>query len=112
MRRVPARRSASVQACGLLCGRGGVDLLRDTVGAPEMCPNPHLMVSRANCDPQPRRWFHRTILNGRRSRPTEVAMDPTPVPGLTRTDLQRHDLSIPGRELIQNRVDIAPAPPP
>jgi quercetin dioxygenase-like cupin family protein len=28
------------------------------------------------------------------------------VPGLTRTDLQRHDLSVPGRELIQNRVDI------
>ena len=39
-------------------------------------------------------------------------MDPTPVPGLTRTDLQRHDLSIPGREVIQNRVDIAPAAPP
>ena len=30
------------------------------------------------------------------------------VPGLTRTDLQRQDLSVPGRELIQNRVDIAP----
>ena len=28
------------------------------------------------------------------------------VPGLTRTDLQRHDLSVPGREIIQNRVDI------
>ena len=39
-------------------------------------------------------------------------MDPTPVPGLRRTDLQRHDLSIPGREVIQNRVDIAPAAPP
>ena len=39
-------------------------------------------------------------------------MDPTPVPGLTRTDLQRHDLSIPGREVIQNRVDISPAAPP
>jgi quercetin dioxygenase-like cupin family protein len=26
-------------------------------------------------------------------------------PGLTRTDLQRHDLSIPGREAIQARVD-------
>ena len=34
------------------------------------------------------------------------------VPGLTRTDLQRHDLSIPGRELIQNRVDISPDAPP
>ena len=28
------------------------------------------------------------------------------VPGLTRTDLQHHDFSIPGREVIQNRVDI------
>jgi quercetin dioxygenase-like cupin family protein len=34
------------------------------------------------------------------------------VPGLTRTDLQRQDLSVPGRELIQNRVDIAPDAPP
>jgi len=29
-------------------------------------------------------------------------------PGITRTDLQRHDLSIPGREVIQTRVDLAP----
>jgi quercetin dioxygenase-like cupin family protein len=28
--------------------------------------------------------------------------------GITRTDLQRHDLSVPGREAIQVRVDIAP----
>jgi quercetin dioxygenase-like cupin family protein len=28
--------------------------------------------------------------------------------GVTRTDLQRHDLSVPGREVIQARVDIAP----
>src|SRR5262245_36643554 len=28
--------------------------------------------------------------------------------GLKRTDLQRHDLSIPGREVIQVRVDVAP----
>ncbi|HKD34018.1 MAG TPA: cupin domain-containing protein [Gaiellaceae bacterium] len=33
------------------------------------------------------------------------------VPGLTRTDLQQHDLSIPGREMIQNRVEIAPDAP-
>jgi quercetin dioxygenase-like cupin family protein len=39
-------------------------------------------------------------------------MDTTPVPGLTRTDLQRHDLSFPGREVIQNRVDITPDAPP
>jgi hypothetical protein len=32
-------------------------------------------------------------------------------PGITRTDLQRHDLSLPGREVIQNRVDISPDAP-
>ena len=29
-------------------------------------------------------------------------------PGVTRVDLQRHDLSIPGREGVQLRVDFAP----
>jgi len=29
-------------------------------------------------------------------------------PGVKRTDLQQHDLSIPGREVVQVRVDIAP----
>jgi quercetin dioxygenase-like cupin family protein len=33
------------------------------------------------------------------------------IPGLTRIDLQRHDLSVPGREVIQNRVDIDPEAP-
>lgn len=28
--------------------------------------------------------------------------------GIKRTDLQRHDLSVPGHEVIQARVDIAP----
>ncbi len=28
--------------------------------------------------------------------------------GVTRTDLQRHDLGAPGREVVQVRVDIAP----
>ncbi len=28
--------------------------------------------------------------------------------GVKRTDLQRHDLSVPGREVVQARVDIAP----
>jgi quercetin dioxygenase-like cupin family protein len=32
-------------------------------------------------------------------------------PGLWRTDLQRHDLSVPGREVIQNRVELAPEAP-
>ena len=30
------------------------------------------------------------------------------IPGLTRTDLQQHDLSVPGKEVIQNHVDIDP----
>ena len=29
-------------------------------------------------------------------------------PGITRTDLQRRDLSVPGREVIQVRVEFAP----
>jgi quercetin dioxygenase-like cupin family protein len=29
-------------------------------------------------------------------------------PGIERTDLQQHDLSIPGREFVHNRVDISP----
>jgi quercetin dioxygenase-like cupin family protein len=33
------------------------------------------------------------------------------IPGLHRTDLQEHDLSIPGREVIQNRVGIDPDAP-
>jgi quercetin dioxygenase-like cupin family protein len=32
-------------------------------------------------------------------------------PGITRTDLQRHDLSVPGREVVQARVDLAPDAP-
>jgi quercetin dioxygenase-like cupin family protein len=33
-------------------------------------------------------------------------------PGITRIDLQKHDLSVPGREVIQNRVEITPEAPP
>lgn len=29
-------------------------------------------------------------------------------PGLRRTDLQRHDLSVPGREVVQARVELDP----
>ena len=32
-------------------------------------------------------------------------------PGIRRTDLQQHDLSIPGRQGVQNRVDISPEAP-
>ncbi|TGT54339.1 cupin domain-containing protein, partial [Mesorhizobium sp. M2E.F.Ca.ET.166.01.1.1] len=28
--------------------------------------------------------------------------------GITRTDLQRHDLSVPGQEAVQTRVEFAP----
>jgi quercetin dioxygenase-like cupin family protein len=31
-----------------------------------------------------------------------------PQPSVKRTDLQRHDLSIPGHETVQARIDIAP----
>lgn len=31
-----------------------------------------------------------------------------PPPGVTRTDLQRHDLSIPGREMVQATIALAP----
>ena len=33
-------------------------------------------------------------------------------PGLKRTDIQEHDLSVPGRQVIQNRVDVSPDAPP
>jgi len=32
-------------------------------------------------------------------------------PGLFRTDIQQHDLSVPDRQMIQNRVDIGPEAP-
>jgi quercetin dioxygenase-like cupin family protein len=38
-----------------------------------------------------------------------VSAQPAPAPGpISRTDLQRHDLSVAGREAIQVRVDFAP----
>jgi quercetin dioxygenase-like cupin family protein len=33
-------------------------------------------------------------------------------PGLWRTQLQQHDLSVPGREVVQQRIDIGPEAPP
>ena len=33
-------------------------------------------------------------------------------PGITRADLQQDDLSVPGLEMIQNRVEISPEAPP
>jgi len=32
--------------------------------------------------------------------------------GITRIDLQQQDLSVPGREMIQNRVELMPEAPP
>jgi quercetin dioxygenase-like cupin family protein len=34
------------------------------------------------------------------------------VPGINRTDLQQRDLSVPGREVIQNRVELTHEAPP
>ena len=34
------------------------------------------------------------------------------VPGINRVDLQEHDLSVPDREVIQNRVELSPEAPP
>ena len=40
----------------------------------------------------------------------QQAAPPSPpaLPGITRTDLQQQELSIPGREVIQTQVDFAP----
>ena len=37
-----------------------------------------------------------------------AAMSPSQQPGVKRTVLQQHDLSAPGREVIQARVELAP----
>lgn len=39
---------------------------------------------------------------------TSRAQQMEQMPGITRTDLQRHDLSVPGQEAVQTRVDFAP----
>src|ERR671915_2592093 len=38
----------------------------------------------------------------------EISSTEQQTSGIRRTDLQQHDLGIPGREVVQNRVDIAP----
>jgi quercetin dioxygenase-like cupin family protein len=48
---------------------------------------------------------------GTYERKDDVSATVEQAPGLWRTDLQRHDLSIAGREVIQNRVDIGPEAP-
>lgn len=49
-----------------------------------------------------------TALNLVSDEPTAAAAALVRQTGFKRTDLQQHDLSIPGREVIQSRVDIAP----
>ena len=40
-----------------------------------------------------------------------MAVQQQKVPGLVGTDLQQHDLSVPGYAVIQNRVEIGPEAP-
>jgi quercetin dioxygenase-like cupin family protein len=37
-----------------------------------------------------------------------LALHAAQPPGIKRTDLQRHDLGVPGREVVQVRVELAP----
>ena len=63
-----------------------------------------------------RLWLGRTIVSATAKIVAAAALGtaglaaaaPPPTGGVTRIDLQRHDLSIPGWETIQARVDIAP----
>jgi quercetin dioxygenase-like cupin family protein len=66
-----------------------------------------------------RTWAARTN-RARRSRPVsgdyegtegDVSSTEQQASGIERTDLQQHDLSVPGREVVQNRVDISPEAP-
>ena len=45
---------------------------------------------------------------GRAVGASALGAQPARPPGTARTDLQRHDLSIPGHEAVQLRVDFAP----
>jgi quercetin dioxygenase-like cupin family protein len=40
-----------------------------------------------------------------------VSSNAQQAPGIERTDLQQHDLSAPGRQVVQNRVEISPEAP-
>jgi quercetin dioxygenase-like cupin family protein len=41
----------------------------------------------------------------------EMSRSEQQAPGIERTDLQQHDMSIPGREVVQNRVNISQQAP-
>jgi quercetin dioxygenase-like cupin family protein len=55
----------------------------------------------------------RVILDRTNRKPKEADMSTTvqQARGLFRTDVQQHDLDVPGRQVIQNRVDIGPEAP-
>jgi quercetin dioxygenase-like cupin family protein len=50
----------------------------------------------------------RTLLVTAIAPATSSSVGQLPLTGVTRADLQRHDLSIAGRETVQARIDIAP----
>ena len=51
------------------------------------------------------------LTESQRREELEMSSTVQQVPGITRTDLLRADLSVPGREVIQNRVQIGPEAP-
>lgn len=52
------------------------------------------------------------VAKAKTNKTEEVHMNTAPqAQGLKRTDIQEHDLSLPGRQVIQNRVDISPDAP-
>ena len=55
----------------------------------------------------------RGLATAKTNKTKEVHMSTTApqAQGLKRTDIQEHDLSLPGRQVIQNRVDISPDAP-
>jgi quercetin dioxygenase-like cupin family protein len=73
-------------------------------------------VEQAQCSTGRAAWdlaWVATLNQGNAMTENSPAQSGTPqVHGLTRTDLQRHDLSAPGREMVQAVVEIATDAPP
>jgi quercetin dioxygenase-like cupin family protein len=103
---------------------------RDLADSPhlgrELVPDPHLRQRGRQRRPLRRLGGARAVhhrgsrdvplapLNrGRTHNTREVVLSSTvqQAPGIRRIDLQQHDLSVAGREVIQNRVEIAPEAP-
>ncbi len=51
------------------------------------------------------------VLDSYRTEEVHMSTTAPQARGLKRTDIQEHDLSVPGRQVIQNRVDISPDAP-